>query len=315
MAMIPHHPTAGGGGAMVAAAAARGFGGALFQSLRGAVSAAPPPQVTVQVPAGALDAASTAAIVGVATQLGSEIRSLITQITPYCKFGFYTFMILVAIVILEKVEKGPLGTLVKSAAKALIAIGRAGAPHAKSAIVRFVYLSARLLKAIPSAIKNSVFERASEIQNYVGHKVASVRAAVTATRAYVASTKAAVLATAMRTLARVRAAGVRVKTAVGGLRARMTARRKARNNRAMMQRTAKIRANLAAINKRVTANEEARIQRLVNKVKKTSEPLTARERREYLAMVHRAERNAKKNVAMINAAQTLAGLGRRRRSH
>lgn len=317
MAMIPH-PTAGAGGAMVAVEAARGFGGALFHSLRGAMTAAPPP-VTVQVPSGALNAASTAAILATAAQLGTETKALITAITPYCKYGFYTFSILTAVVIIEKAEKGPIGVLVRAAAKSLLAAGRAGAPHAKAGIVRFIQLAARLLKALfglPAAVKNSIIERVVAIQDYVGHKVATVKAAAVAAKNYVASTKAAVLATATRTLARVRAAGARVKTAAGGLRARMAARRKARNNRAMMQRNAKIRANLAAINTRVTANEEARIQRLMNKVKKTSEPLTARERREYLAIMRKAERNAKKNVAVANAnanaARALMSIGRRR---
>lgn len=317
MAMIPHTGT---GGAAIVAHTARGFGGALFQALRhGVVAAPPPPQVTVQVPSGALNSASTAAILAAATQLGVEAKAFITQIAPYCKYGFYTFMVLVAIVILEKAEKGPLGTLVKAAAKALLAAGRAGAPHAKAGIVRFIQLSARLLKALyglPATVKNAIIERATAIQDYVGHKVATVRSAIVAAKNYVASTKAAVIATATRTLARVRAAGARVKTAAGGLRARMAARRKARNNRAMMERNAKIRANLAAINTRVTANEEARIQRLMNKVKKTSEPLTGKERREYLAIVRKAERNAKKNVAAAassaNAARALMSIGRRR---
>lgn len=311
------HPTAAGGGAIIAGQAARGFGSAMFQALRHGVMAAPPPQVTVQVPSTALNAASTAAVMAVAAELGAEVKALVQAVAPYCRYGFYTFMILVGVVILEKVHNGPLGALVRTAAKALVALGRAGAPHAKTGIVRFVKVAARLLRALyslPASTYRSIIDRVVAIQNYVGHKVATVHAAVVATKNYVMSTKNAVIATATRTLARVRAAGTRVRTAVGGVRARMAARRKARNNRAIMERNAKIRANLSDINKRVTANEEARIQGLINKVKRTSQPLTAKEKREYLAIVRKTERQARKNVTMANAnaAQALVNLGRRR---
>jgi hypothetical protein len=114
---------------------------------------------------------------------------------------------------------------------------------------------------------------------------------------------------------------VRVRTAVGGFRARIKARGKAKNNASAMARNQEIRAALANINKRVTANEERRIQSLINKVKRTSAPLTAKEKREYLKLTRKEEKKAQRNVnaAMTNvnrnAAAALVGMGGRGRSH
>ena len=80
-----------------------------------------------------------------------------------------------------------------------------------------------------------------------------------------------------------------------------------------MARNQKIRANLAGINQRVTANEERRIQSLINKVKRTSAPLTAQEKREYLKLTRREEKAAMMNVT--SAARALTALRGRRRSH
>jgi hypothetical protein len=88
-----------------------------------------------------------------------------------------------------------------------------------------------------------------------------------------------------------------------------------------MARNQKIRANLAGINQRVTANEERRIQALINKVKRSSAPLTAQEKREYLKLTRKAEKQAQRNVNVVmtsvnrNAAQALAGIRGRGRSH
>ena len=321
MAMIVGGPQGmPGGGAIIVGQAARGFGGAVFQALRGGVMAAPQP-VTVQMPAGGMNAASAAAMTAIAAQLGSEATAFIQRVTPYVKGGFYGFMIIMCLVIVEKVYNGPIGALLGSAAKGLLVVLRAGAPVARAGTVKFFKGVERVLKALyslPAHIRSAILERVVQIQNYAHRTIRTVGEGLTAVRGYVKRSRNAVVGTMSRSLARVRAAGVRVRTAVGGFRGRLKAKAKAKNNVGRMALNQKIRANLAAIDQRVTANEERRIQTLINKVKRSSAPLTAKEKREYLKLTRKAEKNAKRNVnaAMTNvnrsAAAALVGM---RRSH
>lgn len=332
MAMIPGGLGAQpGGGALIVGEAARGFGQAAWHALRaggGLLGPAPQP-VTIQMPAGGMNAATAAAMTAIATEMGLAAKAYIAKVAPYVKGGFYGFMIILCLVIVEKVYNGPIGVLLGSAAKGLLVILRAGAPVARAGTVKFFKGVERLLKALyalPPHIRDAILERVVAIQNYAHRTIRTVREGLVVVHGYVKRTRNAVVGTMSRSLARVRAAGVRVRTAartaraaVGGFRGRLKARAKAKQNAAAMARNQKIRANLAGINQRVTANEERRIQSLINKVKRTSAPLTAKEKREYLAMTHKAEKKAKRNVnaAMTNVNRNAAAalVGMRRTSH
>lgn len=327
MAMIPgglgQQP---GGGALIIGETARGFGQALFGALRGGIVAGPPQPVTVQLPPGGMNAATAAAMTALATQLGLEVKAFIARVAPYVKGSFYAFMIILTLVIIEKVYNGPVGELLTSACKGLMVALRAGAPVGRAAVVKFLKLSGRVLKALyklPAATRDAILERCVAIQNWADRQIRTVRDGLAVVHGYVKSTRNAVVRTMQRSLARVTAAGVRVRTAaraargaVTGFRARLKAKAKAKENAAAMARNQKIRTNLARINERVVANEERRIKNLIEKVKRTSAPLTAKEKREYLKLTRRAERNAHRNanVAMsnANAARALTSLGRGR---
>jgi hypothetical protein len=308
---------------LIVGEAARGFGAAAWHALRtgGGMMAPAAQPVTIQMPAGGMNAATAAAMTAIATQLGSEAAAFIARVTPYVKGGFYGFCIILCLVIVEKVYNGPVGALLGSAAKGLLVILRAGAPVARAGTVKFFKGVARLLKALyglPAHIRDAILERVVAIQNYAHRTIRTVREGLVVVRGYVKRARNAVVGSMSRSLARVRAAGVRVRTAVGGFRARIKARGKAKNNASAMARNQEIRAALANINKRVTANEERRIQSLINKVKRTSAPLTAKEKREYLKLTRKEEKKAQRNVnaAMTNvnrnAAAALVGM---RRSH
>jgi hypothetical protein len=331
MAMIPGGLGAQpGSGALIVGEAARGFGAAAWHALRtgGGMMAPAAQPVTIQMPAGGMNAATAAAMTAIATQLGSEAAAFIAKVAPYVKGGFYGFCIILCLVIVEKVYNGPVGALLGSAAKGLLVILRAGAPVARAGTVKFFKGVARLLKALyglPAHIRDAILERVVAIQNYAHRTIRTVREGLVVVHGYVKRTRNAVVGTMSRSLARVRAAGVRVRTAarsaraaVGGFRARIKARAKAKNNASAMARNQEIRAALANINKRVTANEEKRISNLIAKVKRTSAPLTAKEKREYLKLTRKEEKKALRNVnaAMTNvnrnAAAALVGM---RRSH
>ena len=318
---------------MITAEAIRGFGGAMWHTLRtggGLLGPATQP-VTIQLPAGGMNAASAAAMTAIATQLGSEAAAFIAKVTPYVKGGFYGFCIILCLVIIEKVYNGPVGALLASAARGLMVVLRAGAPVARAGTVKFFKAVARLLKALyasPPHVRDAILARTAQIQTWAHRKITTVREGLAVVHGYVKSSRNAVVGTMRRSLARVKAAGVRVRTAartarahVGGFRARIKAKAKAKENAAAMARNQKIRANLAGINQRVTANEERRIQSLINKVKRTSAPLSAKEKREYLALTRKAEKKAQRNVNVAmtsvnrNAAQALVGMRGRGRSH
>ena len=313
MAMIPGGLGAQpGAGAMIVGQAARGFGGAMWQALKTGAAAAPAP-VTIQMPTGGMNAASAAAMTAIAAQVSAEAAAFIAKVTPYVKGGFYGFMIILCLVIVEKVYNGPVGALLGAAAKGLLVILRAGAPVARAGAVKFFKGVTRVLKALyglPAHVRDAILERVVAIQNWARGTIHNVREGLAVVHGYVKSTRNAVVGTMRRSLARVKAAGVRVRTAAGGFRARLKA--KAKENAATMARNQKIRANLAGINQRITANEERRIQSLINKVKRTSAPLTAREKREYLKLTRKTEKKAMMNVN--SAARALTAL-RGRRSH
>jgi hypothetical protein len=303
--------------------AARGFGGAMWHALRAGAVAAPQP-VTIQMPTGGMNAASAAAMTAIAAQVSAETAAFIAKVSPYVKGGFYGFAILLCLVIIEKVYNGPVGALLMSAAKGLMVVLRAGAPVARTGTVKFIKAVGRLLKALyalPAHVRDAILERTAQIQTWAHRKITTVREGLSVVHGYVKSSRNAVVGTMRRSLARVKAAGVRVRTTVGGFRQRLKAKAKAKENAATMARNQKIRANLTGINQRVTANEERRIQSLINKVKRTSAPLTAMEKREYLKLTRKAEKQAQRNVNVAmtsvnrNAAQALAGIRGRGRSH
>jgi hypothetical protein len=313
--MIAHQP---GAGAIMVGQAARGFGGAMWHALRAGAVAAPAP-VTIQMPTGGMNAASAAAMTAIAAQVSAEAAAFIQRVTPYVKGSFYGFMIILCLVIVEKVYTGPVGALLGAASRGLLVVLRAGVPVGRAGAVRFFKAVTRVLKALfalPAAVRDAILERAAAVQNWAHRKIHNVREGLVVVHGYVKSSRNAVVGTMRRSLARVKAAGVRVRTAVGGFRGRLKAKAKAKENAATMARNQKIRANLAGINQRVTANEERRIQSLINKVKRSSAPLTAPEKREYLKLTRKAEKKAQRNVnvAMTSAARALTNL-RKRRSH
>jgi hypothetical protein len=312
-----------GAGAIMVGQAARGFGGAMWHALRAGAVAAPQP-VTIQMPTGGMNAASAAAMTAIAAQVSAETAAFIAKVSPYVKGGFYGFAILLCLVIIEKVYNGPVGALLMSAAKGLMVVLRAGAPVARTGTVKFIKAVGRLLKALyalPAHVRDAILERTAQIQTWAHRKITTVREGLSVVHGYVKSSRNAVVGTMRRSLARVKAAGVRVRTTVGGFRQRLKAKAKAKENAATMARNQKIRANLTGINQRVTANEERRIQSLINKVKRTSAPLTAMEKREYLKLTRKAEKQAQRNVNVAmtsvnrNAAQALVGMRGRGRSH
>jgi hypothetical protein len=315
MAMIPGGLAAQpGSGAIMVGQAARGFGGAMWHALRAGAVAAPAP-VTIQMPTGGMNAASAAAMTAIAAQVSAETAAFIQRVSPYVKGSFYGFAIILCLVIIEKVYSGPVGALLMSAAKGLMVVLRAGAPVARAGTVKFVKAVGRLLKALyalPAHIRDAILERVAAVQTWAHRKIRTVREGLAVVHGYVRSSRNAVVGTMRRSLARVRAAGARVRTTVGGFRQRLKAKAKAKENAATMARNQKIRANLAGINQRVTANEERRIQALINKVKRSSAPLTGREKREYLKLTRREEKAAMMNVN--SAARALTSL-RGRRSH
>ena len=323
MAMIPGGMGAQpGGGAIVLGQAARGFGGAVFSALRGGAAAIPAP-VTIQMPTGGMNGASAAAMTAIAAQAGIEMKTLMTSVTPYVRGTFWAFAIILALVVTEKVYNGPLGVILGPAARGLLAVLKAGVPVARDGIIRFIKAIRKVLKALfdlPSDIRNAILERVVAVQNYAHSKIRTVRDGLIVVRGYVKRARNAVVGTMKKSLVRVAAAGVRARTAVRsahaavrGFRERRAARGKARNNAGRMARNQKIRANLAAMNGRIVANEETRIRNLIAKVKRSSAPLTAKERREYLKLTRRAEKNATKNAAMANknAAAVLVNIGSR----
>jgi len=312
MAMIPHGQP--GSGAMILGGVARGFGGALWQGLRsGALAPAPP--VTVHIPTGGMNAASAAAMTAIAAQVSAETAAFIERVTPYVKYSFYSFAIILCLVIVEKVYNGPVGSVIGAAARGLLAVIKMGAPVGQAGARRFVKAVGRLLRALyalPGQTRDAILERVVEIQNYVGHKVRTVREGLVAVHGYLKRGRNAVVGTLRQSLARVRTAGVRVRTAVVGFRGRRLAKRASQEANAQAARNQKIRGNLAAINARVVAVEEKRVKNLINKVKKSSAPLTAKERREYLALARKSERVV--SSANRNAARVLTAL-KGRRSH
>jgi hypothetical protein len=320
MAMIPGGAGAVGGGAVILGQAARGFGGALFQGLRGAAAAAPP--VTIQMPTGGMNAASAAAMTAIAAQLSRNTASLIQQVSPYVKGSFWAFAIVLALVITEKVYNGPIGALLGAACRGLLVVLRLGAPVAKEGTIRFFKALSRVLKALfalPTQIRNEILERVVAIQNSAQRKIRTVREGIVVVNGYVRRARNSVVGSMHRSLARVKAASARARTvarsaraAVVGFRARRVAGRAAKNEAARMARNQKIRANLAAINQRVVATEERRIRELINKVKRTAVPLSSKNKREYLALARKAEKKAAS--ANRNAAAVLAGM-RGRASH
>lgn len=319
MAMIPGGQA---GGAIILGQAARGFGGAVFQGLRDVVHGAAAAPVTIQMPAGGMNTASAAAITAIAAQISTELAGFIQQITPYVKGSFWAFVVILVLVITEKIYAGPIGVVLGSACRGLLVLLRAGAPYGQAGAIKFfnaLLKVFRALYALPSAARSAILERVVAIQNYAERKIRTVRDGLIVVRGYVKRAKNAVVGTMRRSLARVKAAGARVgaaarsaHTAMRGFRARRAAGRAAKNNASRMAMQQKVRLNLAAINQRVVANEERRIRNLINKVKRTAAPLSSREKREYIALAHRAEKKALANAAgakrNITAANRQAGI-------
>jgi hypothetical protein len=296
MAMIAHG--AEGGRLATVAAFGHGVAQSVMGAARGGMLGQPAPQVTVQVPTAGLNAATGAALVAMAGQMGKEVASFISRVTPYAKFGFYTFMVLLCLHIVEKGVR-VFGPTVVAAAKALLVVARVGVKMSSETAKVFLRLSARVIAALYSSSQakaRQIFGVVVRIQNMIGHGINTVKSGAAAMASAGRRASTAVVGALGRSAARLRTAGSRLK-----------------------------KAHVSYKKRQAVKAEETRVKGLISKVRKSNAPLTLKEKQEYLKMAHKANSVAakaakvaasaqRKNVTMVNAASALKAL-KRKRSH
>jgi len=284
MAMIMHE----GGRLATVAAFARGVGEAAVKTL-----GARPAPVTVVVPAQGLNAVQMAVLMGMARQAGEKVMETISVVAPYVKFGFYTFMVLLALHIVEKGSR-LFGPPIIAAARALLVVAKVGVHMTAATAKVFLKLAAKLIIALRAAGQTKVrqvMEIVDRVQIGIGHSIRSVKAGLAAMSAMARRTSTAVVGALGRSAKRLHAVGVRLKSAHVSYRKRQAVKA-----------------------------EETRVKGLISKVRKSNAPLTLKEKQEYLKMAHKANSVAMKagrvaqNERMLNAAKTLRSL-KRKRSH
>ena len=296
MAMIAHG--AEGGRLATVAALGRGVAQTVMGAARGGMLGHPAPQVTVQVPVSGLNAIQGAALLSLAEQAGKEISAWIAMVTPYAKFGFYTFMVLLALHIVEKGAR-VFGPPIVAAAKALLVVAKVGVKMSTATAKVFLRLSAKLIASMYRSGQSKarqLFNLIVRIQNMIGHGVRTVKAGAAAMASAARRASTAVVGALGRSAARLRTAGTRLK-----------------------------KAHVSYKKRRAVKAEETRVKGLISKVRKSNAPLTLKEKQEYLKMAHKANSVAakaakaassarRKNVTMVNAASALKAL-KRKRSH
>jgi len=291
MAIIPGQT----GGIQLAAA----MGGAAVRTAAGILGArAAAPQVTVQMPPGGLNAASSAALVALATQVSADVASWIARVSPYARFGFYTFMVLLCLTIVEKGVR-LFGPPIVQAAKALLVVAKVGVKMTAGTAKVFIRLSAKVIAALYRAGQTKAQQALGMIvsaQNAIGHGVKTVRAGAAALASVTRRASTAVMTALGKSAARLRTVGGRLK-----------------------------KAHISYKKRQAVKAEETRVKGLISKVRKSNAPLTLKEKQEYLKMAHKANSvaaKAAKEAKMSasarrahSAAGALMGLGKRKRSH
>ena len=293
-------------------AAMTAFGQGVAQTImgaaRGGILGQPAPQVTVHVPQAGLNAMQGAALLALAEQAGKEISAWIATVTPYAKYGFYTFMILLALHIVEKGVR-IFGPPIVAAARALLVVAKVGVKMSTATAKVFLRLSAKLLSALYRSGQSKaqqLFNVVVRIQNMIGHGVRTVKAATIAMAGVARRASTAVVGALGRSAARLRTIGGRLKS-----------------------------AHVSYKKRKAVKVEETRVKGLINKVRKSNAPLSLKEKKEYLKMAHKANSVAAKAAkvaasahransaagAMLSlkrshqGAKNLMALGKRKRSH
>jgi len=289
----------GAGRLATAAAFGHGVAQTVLGAARGGLLGQAAPQVTVQVPTAGLNAATGAALVAMASEMGREISGFIARATPYAKFGFYTFMVLLCLHIVEKGAR-VFGPVVVAAAKSLLVVAKVGVKMSTATAKVFLRLSARVIAAMyrsGQAKVRQVFGIVVRVQNAIGHGIKTVKAGAVALASVARRASTAVVGALGRSAARLRTAGSRLK-----------------------------RAHMSYKKRQAVKAEETRVKGLISKVRKSNAPLTLREKREYLKMAHKANSVAAKaakvaasarrpSMTMRQGAKNLMALGKRKRSH
>jgi hypothetical protein len=248
----------------------------------------------------AVDAAQAMAIAsalqGVTNSISSEIENYIFMIKPYATKGYYTFIICAALYALNSANNltgGLIGEGIRATILAILRLGRSLASMTASGAIKFARASVKFLKWLASADSSDYIKQgARKLANAIGHRVKSVKEAASKLKGMAARAKVA-------TMDRLR----RAAASVGAVRARFA---KYRTNRAEKAKLAK---------------NAAELKKVINKVRKSSAPLTLVEKKKYLKVAHKANQNAQKaarNTAaaanQMTAMQAATALGKRRRN-
>jgi len=291
MAMI--NPGTGTGMQMAAALGA----GAVrtVGQLLGARAAAP--QVTVQIPTAGMNAVTAAGLLALGREVSTQVAAFIAMVTPYAKYGFYTFMVLLCLHIAEKGSR-IFGPPIIAAAKALLVVARVGVRMSTATAKVFLKLSARVIDALYRSGQTKAvqtFKALVKIQNAIGHGIKTVRSGAAALASVARRTTGRIVGALGRSAARLRTAAGRLRTAHASYKKR-----------------------------RAVKAEETRVKGLISKVRKSNAPLTLKEKQEYLKMARKANSvaakaakeaaSARRKNANMQAANALRGL-KRKRSH
>jgi len=249
----------------------------------------------------AVDAAQGATIAyalkEVTDMAAKEIERYIDLIAPYATKGYYTFIICSALYMLNSLNTltgGLISEAIRGTIMGILRLGKSIASMSVAAMKKFAQLSVKLLKYLYNYDKsNAIKEGARRLANAIGHGIKTVKEAATRLKAMAAQAKAGVM--------------VRLRSVASGVASARA-------------RLAKYRANRAV--KAKLAKNQAELKKIISKVRKTGAPLTAVEKKRYLAYAHKANQNAQKaarNAATspgarnaANALKTMAGAKRKR---
>jgi hypothetical protein len=234
----------------------------------------------------------SAALLALAEQAGKEISEWIATVTPYAKFGFYTFMILLALHIVEKGVR-IFGPPIVAAARAVLVVARVGVKMSTATAKVFLRVSAKLIAAMyrtGQTKARQLFNIIVRIQRIIGHGIKTVKAGASAMAGVARRASTGVVGALGRSVARLRTAGSRLK-----------------------------KAHISYKKRQAVKAEETRVKGLISKVRKSNAPLTLKEKQEYLKMAHKANNVAAKAAKAAasarranSVAQTMLGL---KRSH
>lgn len=249
----------------------------------------------------AMDAAQGATIAyalrEVTDTAAKEIERYIDMITPYATKGYYTCIICCALYMLKSLNtltNGLVSAGLRATILGILRLGKSLASMTVDAMKKFAQLSVKLLKYIYNYdASGAIKEGARRLANAIGHGIKTVKEAATRLKAMAAQAKAGVM--------------VRLRSVASGVASARA-------------RLAKYRANRAV--KAKLAKNQAELKKIISKVRKTGAPLTAVEKKRYLAYAHKANQNAQKAARAAaasprarnaaNALKTMAGAKRKR---